>query len=376
MERNSMHLLKISTAMGCIWPGTVHLSQEVSDSPHLAATWEARGWQQVGVVSFEVPAQPIEVQSWSSLQPKAVSQRDLLSWLLEKARGHSLRRRVGWIWSSYEEVHRTFVSIVKALKVLTSGTHGMVQVSWTDGLSGLMPNFSLQKWSEGNHSMQELMTLKTQTGIPKLGWGNTRSQRGWTWVWIWEVGKWGRNYPFNFFFIAYWVYMKILWGTFTTPFQIWIDLRDCAILNVLLLFFLLLPQLYTNLLKFEKQIADLVGCSSWEPCMSVWKALMRLFWNPAAWLLLQNPLSKENCASFAQSETSLPLVRIALHSLVQYCCGTSADLICVSFCLWPAGGQAHLATCVWGLETSLETALKVTHDNKFCYSCRRTVFLF
>lgn len=119
----------------------------------------------------------------------------------------------------------------------------------------------------------------------------------------------------------------MLWGTFTTLFQIWIDLRDCAIqlnFNALLLFFLMLPQFNTNLLKFEKKIAALMGYSSWEPRTSVWKVLMRLFWNPAAWLLLQNPLSKENCASFAQSKISLPLVSIALHSLVQYCCGTSA----------------------------------------------------
>lgn len=119
----------------------------------------------------------------------------------------------------------------------------------------------------------------------------------------------------------------MLWGTFTTLFQIWIDLRDCAIqlnFNALLLFFLMIPQFNTNLLKFEKKIAALMGYSSWEPRTSVWKVLMRLFWNPAAWLLLQNPLSKENCASFAQFKIGLPLVSIALHSLVQYCCGTSA----------------------------------------------------
>lgn len=129
---------------------------------------------------------------------KGCIQRDQLGWLMEEARGHSLWRRVGWISSSYEEVHSTFVSIVKALKILTSGTHGIVQVSWTDELSGLMLNFSLQKWAEGNHSVQELMTLKTQIGMLELEWGNTRPQREWTWVWICEVGKWGRNYPFHF----------------------------------------------------------------------------------------------------------------------------------------------------------------------------------
>lgn len=136
--------------------GTVHLSHEVSDSPHLAATWEARGWQQVGVASFEVPArcaQPIEAENWSSLQSGSVSQRDQLSLQLEKARGYSLWRRVGWIWSSSKEVHRTLVSIIKALKVLNSGTHRMVQVNWTDEHSGLIPNFSLQKSAESNHSV-------------------------------------------------------------------------------------------------------------------------------------------------------------------------------------------------------------------------------
>lgn len=70
--------------------GTVHLLHEVSGSPHAAATWEAPGWQQVDVVSFQMPvpcAQPIEGESWSSLQSKAVSQRDQHSLLLEKAKG-------------------------------------------------------------------------------------------------------------------------------------------------------------------------------------------------------------------------------------------------------------------------------------------------
>lgn len=70
-----------------------------------------------------------------------------------EGRGYSLWRRVGWIWSFSKEVCRTLVSIIKALKVPNSGPHRMVQVSWTDEHSGLIPNFSLQKSAESNHSV-------------------------------------------------------------------------------------------------------------------------------------------------------------------------------------------------------------------------------
>lgn len=146
----------------------------------------------------------------------------------------------------------------------------------------------------------------------------------------------------------------MLWGTFTTLFQIWIDLRDCAIqlnFNALLLFFLMLPQFNTNLLKFEKKIAALMGYSSWEPRTSVWKVLMRLFWNPAAWLLLQNPLSKENCASFANLRSvclwsALPCT-LWFSTAVEHLQPQSDLCLFLSLASWWSGSFGYLSLRPW-----------------------------
>lgn len=135
--------------------GLVHVLQEVSGSPRLAATWEAWRWEQLHAASFKTPvwcAQPVAAESGSLLGSKAVCRRDRCSRLLEKAKGDSLRRRVDRTWSSRDKVHRTLVSIIKALKSLPVAFVWMVQVSWMAEFLELIPNFSLKKSAEGNHS--------------------------------------------------------------------------------------------------------------------------------------------------------------------------------------------------------------------------------